>query len=517
MPQNPSASRVPPTLEDWEARRERISQLYFDDDETLSKVVSEVNEPGVFEPTARMYKARIRKWGLDKKIKEHEARAMIHLFHGSFDKSAVIRLRGRPVDHRKVERYFHRKGIAIDQVLRTPAVVVSDVTMDVPTSLATVVRTSSRKGNDASSRQDSDSTTASFAEDELPTGGLASTGSPRYMSSPDDFMIAESVFAGVHEYVLQSFGLGFWVSHGSEEFCRNSKTIGMENPMRNRYDNEARTACILFEKNQPEKANQILQQVLGRAKILIHTQDLRALPYIIDVLASLIANRKYQCAMQVLEQLSVASGLDSSQTTRIFKRIFWMMRPLVCQAGADGFLLAIVRSLVGVYENVLGASHLQTMQTISVWTRVFTCIYGPVGLDMHLNNLYRSMVTQFGAQSVRSLSVLLDIANIQFQNGRYLDAEATAQKIVQAASELNKSVRTRATVLLLCDSYCIVSQAQNKLGSFRAAVGNYWKALEINERFQQRRFNRILRELSLGGTYLISDGRYKRSESRIKV
>ncbi|KAL8915790.1 MAG: hypothetical protein Q9172_006659 [Xanthocarpia lactea] len=440
------AQRIPPTSEEWEARREKITQLYFDDEKTLTRVMADVNEPGIFDAT-----------------------------------SATIRLRGRRVDIRRVEHYFYRKGISIKDVLKTPAVNVPDVTVDMPT-ITTDTRTSSRRFRELSTGQDSDTTATSFEGDETPASeAVAAIVSPQYISNPDSFKIAESVFAGVHQYIMQSFGLGFWVSYGSNEFCRNRKTVGIENGT-NPYHNETRVACFLFENNQPAEAKRHLLQVFGTAKTLVRRQAMRALPYLIESLAILVANGKHQYAIEMLKQLTVAFGLNSSQTTLIFKRIFWMMRPLVCQDGADGFLLAMVRSLIGSYEKVLGASHLQTTETISVLTRVSNCLYGPVGLDVPLNILYHKMVEQYGAQNVRSLSVLLDIANIQLQCHQYPSAEATAQKSVAGAFSLTHSLQTHATISLLCDSHYIVAQAQDKQGNIQSSEQNYRKALEISQR-----------------------------------
>ena len=46
-----TAHRVPPTSEKWEARQGKITQLYLDDDEALTKVMADINKPGVFNAT----------------------------------------------------------------------------------------------------------------------------------------------------------------------------------------------------------------------------------------------------------------------------------------------------------------------------------------------------------------------------------------------------------------------------------------------------------------------------------
>ncbi|KAL8774359.1 MAG: hypothetical protein Q9209_001110 [Squamulea sp. 1 TL-2023] len=461
MPQSGAATRTLPTSADWEARRETITRLYVDKDETLAEVMAVVNQQNIFEATPKMYKVRIRKWGLDKKIKEHEARAILHSYNSLKSKSTEIRLRGRRVDVRRIEHYFHRKGVSVEDVLSTPTVAVPEVTIHT-NSAVTKVRSLPKRRCSFSTNQTSDFTASSSGDNKiLNLREEASAVSPQYISNPDIFRIAESVFAGVHESVLASFTLGYWVSRGSDDFCRNQMTLGLENSI-NPYYNETRLACLWFDKNRPDQAKQLLLKHFAQAKALVHRQAMHALPYIIESLAILLANRKYQIANEMLKQLAVAFGLNSNQTTLIFKRIFRMMRTLICQEGADGFLLAMVRSLIGSYEKVLGSSHLQTIEMISILTRVFACLYGPVGLDNPLNTLYQSMVQQYGPQDARSLWVLLDKANIQLRCGQYSTAEATAYKIIEGATSLNGSLRTHITESLLYYSYSIIAYVQSK-------------------------------------------------------
>ncbi|KAL8789403.1 MAG: hypothetical protein Q9213_001160 [Squamulea squamosa] len=460
MPQSGVATRAVPTSADWEARRETITRLYVDKDETLAEVMAVVNQQSIFEATPKMYKDRIRKWGLDKKIKEHEARAILHLYNSLKSKSTEIRLRGRRVDVRRIEHYFHRKGVSVEDVLSTPAIPMPKLTTHTCSTVTKVLRSSPKRRRDFSTSQGLNFTASSSDDDMvLLSREKASAARPQYISSPASFKIAESIFADVHEYVLASFNLGYWVSRGSDEFCRNQMTIGLEKGT-NPYRNETRVACLLFDKNEPDQAKQKLLQGFAQAKTLVHRQAIGALPYIIESLAILLANRKYQFAHEMLKHLTVAFGLNSNQTTLIFKRIFWMMRPLVYEDGADGFLLAMVRSLIGSYEKVLGPSHLQTIKTVSVLTRVFEYLYGPVGLDMPLNSLYQSMVQQYGPQDIRSLLVLLDIADIQLQCCQYSTAEATAYKVVEGATSLVGSPQTNTAVILAYTYYYLLNGAE---------------------------------------------------------
>lgn len=65
----------------------------------------------------KMFKSRIRAWGLDKKNKSREVHEILRqqARRRSVGKQTIFILRGRPVDMAAVERYAKRKGLSIDE------------------------------------------------------------------------------------------------------------------------------------------------------------------------------------------------------------------------------------------------------------------------------------------------------------------------------------------------------------------------------------------------------------------
>lgn len=66
-----------------------------------------------------MYKNHITAWGLDKKHKENEMRAIIRKNQQRSDqsKASKFEIRERPVHFAEVVRYWKRKGISVEEVL----------------------------------------------------------------------------------------------------------------------------------------------------------------------------------------------------------------------------------------------------------------------------------------------------------------------------------------------------------------------------------------------------------------
>lgn len=66
-----------------------------------------------------MYRSRITKWGLDKNIKEHEARAIVQMHAQRRGRPTQTELRGQIVDFARIESYLTRKGLSIRDVLKS--------------------------------------------------------------------------------------------------------------------------------------------------------------------------------------------------------------------------------------------------------------------------------------------------------------------------------------------------------------------------------------------------------------
>ena len=151
-----------------------------------------------------MYKTRITKWGLDKKVKEPEARAVLQLHAQRRGRPTEMRLRGQTVDVHKFEYYFKRKGISIQDVLSSDSAPPSDIdlvcktpsptTTPIPTSVATA-------------------TTVTASETSPEARGLrqypsvfSATISPR-IEAPDGLKTVEYLFMDIREFVIGAKGM----------------------------------------------------------------------------------------------------------------------------------------------------------------------------------------------------------------------------------------------------------------------------------------------------------------------
>ncbi|PMD17828.1 TPR-like protein [Hyaloscypha hepaticicola] len=103
------------TSQEWEAHRSEIKRLYADQNIPLKDVIQIMKTGCSFFATKRQYKTRIRRWGLDKKIKTNEMKIIVRkdmkrkLEEG---KETAYFVRNRPVHPRKISRFIKNHDLS---------------------------------------------------------------------------------------------------------------------------------------------------------------------------------------------------------------------------------------------------------------------------------------------------------------------------------------------------------------------------------------------------------------------
>ncbi|KAK4149274.1 Clr5 domain-containing protein [Chaetomidium leptoderma] len=109
-PSKPSMQELYASPEDWDAHRETITGLYLHDKRSLQEVMEHMAMNHFFFATIKMYRTRIRKWGIDKNNKAAEVAYMVRLKkqRDALGKKSCFLIRDRPVDWDDIERYLAR-------------------------------------------------------------------------------------------------------------------------------------------------------------------------------------------------------------------------------------------------------------------------------------------------------------------------------------------------------------------------------------------------------------------------
>ncbi|KAM0558215.1 hypothetical protein ACHAPJ_004900 [Fusarium lateritium] len=108
LPRSAPGRRIPSS--EWEKKRPVITKLYQEEKRPLKEVMEVLKREHGFTATVKMYKSRIWKWGLDKKLKSDEVLAILiaKTERDSQGKASEFTIRGQPVDLDNINRYIRR-------------------------------------------------------------------------------------------------------------------------------------------------------------------------------------------------------------------------------------------------------------------------------------------------------------------------------------------------------------------------------------------------------------------------
>ncbi|KAI8655899.1 Clr5 domain-containing protein [Fusarium keratoplasticum] len=107
-PRSAPGKRIPSS--EWEKKRPIITRLYQEEKRPLKEVMEILQREHGFTATVKMYKSRIWKWGLDKKLKSDEVLAIliIKTERDAQGKASEFTIRGQKVDLDNINRYIRR-------------------------------------------------------------------------------------------------------------------------------------------------------------------------------------------------------------------------------------------------------------------------------------------------------------------------------------------------------------------------------------------------------------------------
>ncbi|PWW77507.1 ankyrin [Tuber magnatum] len=126
-PENTGKSKKPRVYAraEWAAQRERIKLHYFDEGRNLTDVKELMSSLYDFHATEKQYKTRIKVWGLEKKVKTEEMKAIIRIREKRKreGKDSTFLVRKRIVPDQKIERFkrSHKEPTYLESPPPTPS------------------------------------------------------------------------------------------------------------------------------------------------------------------------------------------------------------------------------------------------------------------------------------------------------------------------------------------------------------------------------------------------------------
>lgn len=268
-----------------------------------------------------MYKNHITRWGLDKKHKKDEMKAIVRKNKQRADlgKESVFSVRGRAIENRELMRYLKRKHLTIQDVL--------------------------------SERQTR--TTPEAVECRTP--------SPRTIASPDLFAIPERIFRNLQDYTRGSFENGTWLISGQEYPCYSSKTRSQGSDGLHRLYRELPTACQLFKRGDAQEAGQILISATANMKNALMAEDPMLLRFIFAIILNLDISSRCELGigLSLLKYLSSLGEVVLGREHPVVRIFGWL-------ASVHGHQLHSVaakalESVADQFSSILGPMHCSTL------------------------------------------------------------------------------------------------------------------------------------------------------------
>lgn len=268
-----------------------------------------------------MYKNRITQWGLDKKHKEDEMRAIVRKNKERADrgKESVFFVRGRAVEHQEIVGYFKRKRLTIEDVL--------------------------------SQRQ----------ERLTPEAVECRTPSPRTIATPDLFAIPERIFRSIYDYNRGSFENGTWLIPGQDYHCYSSKARGRERSDLHRLYRELPIAYQFFKRGDAREAGQILISATASMKNVLLAEDPLLLGAILAIILELDtgSRRELRIGLTILKCLSSLGEVVLGREHPVVKIFGWLT--VVPTFQLHSVATKASESVADHFSSILGPRHRTTL------------------------------------------------------------------------------------------------------------------------------------------------------------
>ena len=353
-----------------------------------------------------MYKSRLHEWGLDKNLKDHEARAIIHM-HARWHRQATrMRLRDRPVDVEKAYSHLKRKGISIDDVLHSDAASLPDLVCETPAVSPSPTHPELQK--------------------------LMTMTTPQDLGSPRTFRMVEMLFADAREYVFSSIRFEYDHNRSREQ----SLGLGDFQEVRCRIP----TASYFFVQPQEVPVSFLVGNGCFNLEKIVEDKSCEAALWIIDSIAMLLErkHRQKRTALMLCKQLYSASSISKSRRQPItFMKLLSKIGLLLHNDDAPDFLLATVHVLIDSLKSILGPVHIQTVHAAVILSRVTRSLYGPEGLLEPLETL-QSSLREHGLGIREDAMIINEIITIHISHGHHDVAHQLTRQLAQRRPNLSR-------------------------------------------------------------------------------
>ena len=434
--------------ESWASHQALIKQLYLYEKKPLAEVIRLMESQHGFKATlvyraallvpsiadicrVKMYKTQIKKWGLDKKNKEFEMRAIVRKRKHRADqrKGSIIRVRGQLRDFAEVVRYWDRKGVSIDDIIARQTASPTPETVELFTPV------------------------------------------PSPILTPQGLAIPERMFRCVRDYFKGAFESGTWVRTEPLSRCFSIKDeANAAGSDVLEFGDQCDLACLLFERNLFHEAGQTLIAATAEVKDILSAERPESLTELFRLIVHLRDRRKDEMALIIIRYFSALGKVLLGSDHPLSRICEWI--DSVYASDFDDVATRCVEIMADQFESFVGPMHFSTL--FSRLRFIFMVGWnGNLRIEM-LQKLLRECEKTLQPYDVRLLNVRGCLAEEYFAKSYYVEARTLSQKNM-ACSQRVQSMATKSQEQV--EDLYMIAKCQYALGEVGYGIANLHKAI----------------------------------------
>ena len=435
--------RVWATEHDWTRHRALITELYGEN--KLPKVMSIMESQQNFKATlvnnskvmyplltslntysVKMYKTHIAKWGLDKKNKAPEMRAIVrkNKWRAEQGKCSNFRVRKRQLKFAEVVRYWERKGVTIDEVI------ARSIASPTPEAVECFTPVSSP------------------------------------IMPPEDLATPEYILRIIRGYIAASFESGTWVKTDPCTTCYSIKDeCGTDYP--SEFGNFCNLAARLLKMKKFDEMERTLSAASAISWKMLLAEQPSTLEVILDLMGYIRSRHDHEMALRILRQLSATSKelLGESHPLSLF--VAWLAA--IQWPQIKDIISRCFDVIIDDFESLFGPMHLSTLNCRLSLSKVGS---NPAILRRLLDKCESTL----GSYDGRTLDVRMWLMDCIFTKGHYAEAKRMGDDLLAYVQRNEERVQAGwfSTV-----SHQIIAVCQYALGEPHLAIPNLEVAIHL--------------------------------------
>ena len=373
-----------------------------------------------------MYKSHIAKWGLDKKNKEPEMRAIIRKNQQRAEqgKRSRFRVRKRDLDFAEVIRYWKRKGVAVDEVIARSMASPTPETVECFTVVSSPI------------------------------------------TPPEDLATPEYILRIIRGYTAASFESGTWVKTDPRNLCYSTKAPKDVNSIAD-FSNMCQLAIELFSIQNLDQAHNTLSTTSVKIRKMLIAEQPETLTIILERVVMMQFYHCHDMALRLLHQLSASSKQLLGENHPICLFTAWLAA--MPRSQIKDVVSRCFDVVTADFESLVGPTHLSTL----------SCRLATIDLSHNLATLRRFLnrcESVLGSLDKRALDVRVHLMYCAWSEGHDADTMSMSEDLLAFLQSTNAILNSNWFKI---QCYTLIANFYHALDELDQAIANIQAAIDL--------------------------------------